>query len=438
MAADGQDNIDSIFSQTDLDEIEAMLIASSKQSNSETEATNKPVLKHTQDVINGIIPVQIENFWEIFPEIDFSTTTISFTLSFKFNFPNKNKHYTNNEWQFTKFNDVTQDLNFWIKVPLFLLPYLFEFILTISLMDIQDMTEKQRVISTLYSTKIPSILIGTGPMNIGDSVQYRIENAAHVGAGIITKVLQNDMFEIKTTEYEYDNVYFGGEIITIDKSEVCRDAVDALFIVDVTNTAQAYIDLILGLNEEDENETKERTFYMINECLLDIYCNNMWYNDEIDYEEYDAETMSVSMCIYIFEFLYCSKYYHRINCIFDGCDMIHEMQWPYYVGKHIENVQKGIETADAQIVWECGGYSCDLCRIEVKYFEYMWHCDNGDHEHDFCLSCIHSVLQQFYEMKNFIIELLDGVINRDCVEEIIAFCVGKVNTFDVSQKMLKK
>ena len=98
--------------------------------------------------------------------------------------------------------------------------------------------------------------------------------------------------------------------------------------------------------------------------------------------------------------------------------------------KSYENYRDGLDTAAPQKCWDYGGFSCDLCRCEVRYFEYMWHCGNKEHVHDLCLSCMYSNLQQYKEMKKFLVGVLDKVVNRDIIEEIVVFCVGKVNKFD--------
>ena len=77
-------------------------------------------------------------------------------------------------------------------------------------------------------------------------------------------------------------------------------------------------------------------------------------------------------------------------------------------------------------------YHCDLCRMEIHSFEYSFHCQcDMDGEHDFCVSCTHSIFMQYQEMKPFLATILKTQLNDNCIEEIVAFCIGKVNRYAV-------
>ena len=40
------------------------------------------------------------------------------------------------------------------------------------------------------------------------------------------------------------------------------------------------------------------------------------------------------------------------------------------------------------------------------------------------------MVHQYYEMQKLLMGILDGVMNKDIIEEIVTFSVGKVNKFD--------
>ena len=57
----------------------------------------------------------------------------------------------------------------------------------------------------------------------------------------------------------------------------------------------------------------------------------------------------------------------------------------------------------------------------------MYHCDMKEHGHDFCINCIQSLTTQYSEMKPILMELLSDILDGNCIDEIVTYCVGKVN-----------
>merc|ERR1739842_107604 len=74
-------------------------------------------------------------------------------------------------------------------------------------------------------------------------------------------------------------------------------------------------------------------------------------------------------------------------------------------------------------------YHCDLCRTEIHSFEYAYH--SLDENYDYCVSCTHSIYAQHQVMKPFLAKILKEKMNEDCIEEIVAFCIGKVNQYAI-------
>ena len=87
--------------------------------------------------------------------------------------------------------------------------------------------------------------------------------------------------------------------------------------------------------------------------------------------------------------------------------------------------------------WKTGKWSCDICRMSMSWYEtvYGCQCDNttefGDN-HAICLTCIHSIVKQYNELRPFMMELLENELNSNCIEEIVAFCIGEVVKFENS------
>ena len=89
-----------------------------------------------------------------------------------------------------------------------------------------------------------------------------------------------------------------------------------------------------------------------------------------------------------------------------------------------------MKLGEVQYAWDVTSYR-DICRCEVRYYEWMWHCQNEQRRHDFCLSCVNYIVEQYYQMQELLSSILDCIMNQDIIEEIVVFSVGKVNKFNV-------
>ena len=211
-------------------------------------------------------------------------------------------------------------------------------------------------------------------------------------------------------------------MVKVHKDDCARDCIDLQFLLDLTNLVGAQNDLILrNAAIHGGNESAMHMFCELSDVLIDIY-GELYYDEKIDFSECQSQFIPDNVAIDIYEFLYKPMYNYRINCIFDGAEMFGMKQWQYIVDRTIDCYKTGIDTTAPQDTWICTGYSCDICRCEVSPFEYMWHCKDEQHKHDFCLSCVHHMVQQYYQMQTFLSDILDGVVNKDIIEEIVVLC----------------
>lgn len=249
-------------------------------------------------------------------------------------------------------------------------------------------------------------------------------------SGRVLKLMENDNIKVRT-DPNYPKLNYEQVELILPKSAIFQHCIDNRFVVDITNYNLAHSELILRNNDNIE------LYHVLNDNLNDIY-KGLWYDDIIDDAQHEIEYLSNFVSVMIYKCLYRSKYNYRIECIFDDQELLYESQWKYHTQKTLYALKKGIETSEIQARWNCTGYSCDLCRIEVSYYEFMYHCDDGcddkrygwQHKHDFCVSCVYALLSQFKEMKPFLTEMLKSVLNDHCIDEIVAFCVGKIIKFD--------
>ena len=139
--------------------------------------------------------------------------------------------------------------------------------------------------------------------------------------------------------------------------------------------------------------------------------------------------MSSLVAMNVFGYLYAPQYSHRIQCVFGDSYLFVEEQWKYHIWRTIMEIRNGTEMHEIQSSRSGFGYTCDICRVELSWYEMMYHCECC-HQHDFCVSCIHSIMDQHDEMKRFISGILKNEIDDDCIQEIVAYCVGKVIQFE--------
>merc|ERR1712228_91433 len=234
------------------------------------------------------------------------------------------------------------------------------------------------------------------------------------------EILKNNKIKIKE---EAMNANSSHDIVIVDASELSRDCIAGWSIVDVTNNLNATKDLILRTNDDNVMNIFDALRYH----LFD-YLNEQMYDIEEGTDDWNHKFIASLLSTFVCQFLYESDYNYRIECVFeDGMHLFMDQVWTYDIYTTFAEIQDGKETLDLQ--WFGGtGYTCDICRCEASRYEFMYHC-LADDNHGFCVSCIYSMILQHDEMKSFINECLDNLLNADCIEEIVAFCLGKVRKF---------
>ena len=186
----------------------------------------KPIIKLPKKIINGMVPIQIQNLQKIRLS-GFMCDSITFVLSYKFLLQCANTDYPNNTWQIKEFQGIDNDNQLWLKVPLFLMEYQFEFSVTVNCTWRHSHPSKHE--SIVYRINIPSILIDSSIFEIGDKVTYDIDNASYVQDGEITRFLEDDMVEIKTDE-DY-GLPEEDVMVIVHKSKLARDSIEKCYIM---------------------------------------------------------------------------------------------------------------------------------------------------------------------------------------------------------------
>ena len=162
--------------------------------------------------------------------------------------------------------------------------------------------------------------------------------------------------------------------------------------------------------------------------LLDPVCLSMMEDVRLSIAATlrERENMIHYLAINIHQYLFSPDYNHRIQCVMGNTNVFRYYPWSH------ANKKKWCFPPDEY--WDNDGYSCDICQMELDWFQYAFRCDCSTGSviranHGYCVSCIDSIMMQYNELKPFISQLLTDILDDQCIEEIVAFCVGKVIVF---------
>ena len=191
--------------------------------------------------------------------------------------------------------------------------------------------------------------------------------------------------------------------------------------MDITDRLQATADLILRTDDPVQMEMFS--------ALSSVFEGQWLQSDEaMLYQEHETKFVGAWMARKIHSFLFSVDHQYRIGCVFDGHNLFVDEQWEFMVDRTFKAIREGLDTVDLQESWNYWGYTCDICRVELSYFETAYHCE-CQHKHDFCITCIHSMVQQHQELQTFMTGILNDELNANCIQEIVAFTVGHVLKF---------
>ena len=420
------------------------------------------------NIINGVIPIKIND--DIVDFIvqpihqDHEPVLYQLLISYQFIFKTNNAltlNYNQNEWKTHKFGiwNIDSSGNFYIKSPLFLSSYTLQYNLTLSTLrqSGDNMKIYPDITSDNHRIEIPSTLIES-TFKIGDNVDYKLNNPKHHGfsEGVIIKIVDNDSYEIEDDELfpeseggkdEDDIDYSHGLISIVHKSNISRPGIYQDTAIDITNKFCTIKDVIFGLetctDQQSENGKQDQhdiidIYGSLKDSLYDMYCdifiqNGDTYGREIHRYEHILSSMTDNLAINVCMYLVQRKEYdYRVQCIYCDNFLNLDEHWRYYLERiHQERLQ-GIEVYEAQEAHldtdysDSLGFSCDICRVEVNMYDNMYNCSKDNKSHDFCISCIYGIIVEYQEMKRFLADILQDVVNNDCLEEILSFCVGRI------------
>eukprot|EP01084_Bolivina_argentea_P171516 297145_1 len=390
-----------------------------------TKEIPAPILKYNENITNGVIRIEITNLMDIYhSEVDYVVFTMNYQL-------NRARHNNNNaddnEWKSKEFacDSVKADKTFNLKVPLFFLPYTLEYNLTaraiIIKVDENDFTcEQTSPQSVNYKTDIPSVLIDP-ILKKNDFITYADDSDMTFKHATILDISNNDQVKIK--------LHSSNNILTVDLSKISRERFDTQFIIDINEKDIILMESVLNIVDKQKKLVFQSIYESFNDILFDIFGAECILDKQLEYR-------SDLIATYVHQFLFAADFRYRIECLLGNTMLYMVTPWNDVIQSTI--IQNN-DDSDANVIAEFpseqfldnGRYTCDICNIEIDWFEYVYACncevsDIFGEDHVFCIACIYSVIIQYKQLKPFLCELLKQVINDDCIEQIVAFCVGRI------------
>eukprot|EP01084_Bolivina_argentea_P009964 18590_1 len=383
------------------------------------------ILQH-DNTANGVMRIKISNLNDITSDVRYDNCQFEFNLSYQFHLNEDVKYYQNNTWSSSKFTilNIATDNHFFLRLPLFLLSYSLEYKLIITTTDYDTSHTTSTFSSSNYTANIPSIIMESS-FKKGDIIDYDEcvkQNASFITKGTVLEILENDIIKIKNSK--------NGNIIKVHSSDVYRPTIFNAFVIDITNRNRSDINLILNTNNRE-------CFEIYDALLLNLHSVIIHEWDPVIDEMNQLKATNRFISINICDFLYNRQYNYNIQCIFDETYFDIEQTWKYVLLNDYKQIKKQCNLESIQSIRDCLGYSCNICRVNMNWSDYIFYC-NCSKRHDVCISCVHSLMLQHNAMKPFISKLLIDKLNANCIEEIVSFCVAKMNTFYINNKSNRK
>eukprot|EP01083_Nonionella_stella_P003206 9149_1 len=78
------------------------------------------------------------------------------------------------------------------------------------------------------------------------------------------------------------------------------------------------------------------------------------------------------------------------------------------------------------------GGECCICKIPIYLNEFLFVCDCEDDIgfQQYCVWCVQSMMVQYRSIKSLLYEFLNDILDGDCIQQIVMFCAGKVESVD--------
>ena len=346
-------------------------------------------------VLNGVAKLEFENLNDQMESQEAPVFEVSFLMHCK------SLLHKNEEIYFT--DDILEGNSLYIKAPLHSDSYSLQL-----QFDVSFSTSKY----TMSSTKV-TITLEIPPMRLdkefrmNDLINYDT-NSDEYGTAMVIEQLDDDMFTIQDVTDNHD-------IHTVHLSKLSLPAFDNTSVIDIANKKEAVIDLMCLNGTEDIYDE------LMNFVKVVFPPRSMW---DDPFRGLDEMRFAVRN---ILSFLCGNEYYYRIKCPFDNVELIMNETWYDSI---ICDGDKCQERRLGFMDWSwC--YICDICRVEMSWYDLYCQGNVDDDCHIFCVTCIHSMVMSYRQYNGLVYDALEDCLNDHCLVEIVQFCAGNIAVFEL-------
>ena len=230
----------------------------------------------------------------------------------------------------------------------------------------------------------------------------------------------------------------------VDLSSVYLEQIDTQFLINLTNSTESVHEVIL-------RPTRTDSMYYSNDSLYNIYHSIYESIDEISVSISHELNMDIhcqnQICHFVavncFLFLYEQNCYYRIECMFGNTYLNMFNPWQHYLKMRVKKLQYNenkMNNNELPEMWELGEYVCIICKVRPTQYDFVFGCncigcyciDSTHHFcHVVCISCIYTTIIQSNSLELLLETILKNKLYKNCIKEIITFCIGEVNLFNM-------
>lgn len=324
-----------------------------------------------------------------------------------------------------------------IRVPVFLTDYTIECFIKIK-NPIQNQWMEP---SNTVTVNIPSFLLSS-QWNVGDRVVFQPKSEYYTLNGQITKILENDRFRVSVPlEFldevvQYDDpslvISVQNDIVESVEIETCksrmyREEPELQWTVDIAPKRDMIRLVLLETNNPQCLSVYDALY---DHCILESICISREMFEEMEaviHYEAMAQFIAKNVC----DFLFQRQFHYKLDCLLAAhlhgslrCWNVHQ----FHLKAVYEIRRQKLGNVPDVAAEMFAGYSCDICRIGLHFWDYMFECDNGYMDsHDFCLNCATNVIKMNCELKELLAGLLRDVLIVECIDTIADYVVGRTN-----------
>ncbi|ETO18050.1 hypothetical protein RFI_19245 [Reticulomyxa filosa] len=229
------------------------------------------------------------------------------------------------------------------------------------------------------------------------------------------------MFQKKKTKKkdgmpeETEGTFGYGDVLKpqVQSAKDMRKALRQLEKIDVTN-------LLLG--GRDERAIK------VFECLCKVLCDTYdtvlsAYSEEEEYTLHRGTFTARIISFNVLEFLHTPQFRWKVKCIFCSeimrIDTVYKNRITQFRTRN--DIQRYIYFGFSAVITYC-----DYCRRKIYESEFELKCHKT---HDMCLNCFSAMVQEHCNFHSLLGDLLQTVLNDDCIFEIACFVKGYLVNF---------